>query len=188
MHPSPEDWFDDVSFPDFEPSVAPYGLRRFVRGPVCTHWRQPFDLVAGTVLASAWFDRPGNPDRWTPDVGLYLDGDWAGGRIFSTPGWRPPFVPRPDAELVLFPWPDFGPPREPRRFRAALLWLLERLSADAVTEIGCAGGHGRTGTTLAALLVLEGTSPVRAVNRVRSTYCSEAIESEEQLRFIASLA
>ena len=45
--------------------------------------------------------------------------------------------------------PILGTPREPRRFKRALRWLLEEASKGHRIEIGCAGGHGRTGSTLA---------------------------------------
>ncbi len=160
--------------------------------PTCRHWRGPVDLLDGAVVfASAWFDRPSRGrvvDMDWPDVGFYLDGSWASAALVCSPGFRPPFARRPRGRIVVYPWPDLGVPRDPRRFRRALRWLLEQASEGRRVEIGCAGGHGRTGSTLAGLLVLQGLSPQEAIRRVRRTYCEEAIESAEQSAMIQQLA
>ena len=67
-------------------------------------------------------------------------------------------------------------------------WLLGQAAEGRRVEIGCAGGHGRTGTTLAGLLVLQGQSARSAIRRIRRTYCAEAIESREQEAFVRGLA
>ena len=52
--------------------------------------------------------------------------------------------------------------------------------------MGCLGGHGRTGTALAACwstwFVAE-----EAVSRVRATYGEKAVETNEQMDFVAVL-
>jgi len=158
----------------------------------CHHWREPVGLLEEVVVfASAWFDRPmtgrGVDMSW-PDVGFYLDGSWSAGVLVRSPGFRPPFVQRPRSQIVVYPWPDLGAPRDPRRFARALRWLLAQATEGRRVEIGCAGGHGRTGTTLASLLVLQGLSARSAIRRVRRAYCEEAIESREQEAFVRSLA
>jgi protein-tyrosine phosphatase len=148
------------------------------------------DLLDGVVVfASAWFDRPHRHrvDMDWPDVGFYLDGSWAGAALVASPGFRPPFARRRRNRLVLYPWPDLGTPREPRRFERALRWLLEEASKGHRIEVGCAGGHGRTGTTLAALLVVQGLTPQRALKLVRMHYCPEAVESIEQASMVRRL-
>jgi len=160
--------------------------------PACRHWREPVDLLEGVVVfASAWFDGPMREravDMDWPDVGFYLDRSWASAVLVCSPGFRPPFAQRPSRRIVVYPWPDLGVPRDPRRFKQALRWLLEQASEGRRVEIGCAGGHGRTGSTLAGLLVLQGLSPQEAIRRVRRTYCVEAIESAEQSAMIRQLA
>ncbi len=54
-------------------------------------------------------------------------------------------------------------------------------------EIGCYGGHGRTGTALACLAVLCGQAPDEAVSWVRGTYCERAVETDEQEAFARNL-
>jgi protein-tyrosine phosphatase len=159
--------------------------------PTCRHWRERIDLRDGvTVFASAWFDRPHRRqvDMDWPDVGFYLDGTWASASLLSSPGFRPPFVGRGRAEIVIYPWPDQGLPRDHRRFVRALRWVLEEATRGRRVEIGCAGGHGRTGTTLAGLLILQGLTPRGALRSVRRAYCDEAVESREQAEMLSRLA
>lgn len=189
---SPEDW----GVPDFEGPAHGRPLPQWVPRqktflPTCRHWREPVDLVDGVVVfASAWFDRPSRylVDMEWPDIGFYLDGSWASAALVCSPGFRPPFVPRMRTQVVIYPWPDLGVPRDPRRFKRALRWVLAQASGGRRVEVGCAGGHGRTGTTLAGLLVLQGISPREAVRRVRRSYCDEAIESQDQTAMIRRFA
>jgi protein-tyrosine phosphatase len=52
-------------------------------------------------------------------------------------------------------------------------------------ELACAGGHGRTGTALACLAVLDGVPGPRAVSFVREHYDRHAVETAWQRRFVA---
>jgi hypothetical protein len=174
-----------------------YG-RRFVLWPECSHWRQRFELEDGlAVFASAWFDRPdrnrfSTPSGFNgePDIGFYLDGAWAQNAVLASPGFCPPYLSRkkPASRILLHPWRDWGSPERPRDFRQALKWILRELERGAVVEIGCIGGHGRTGSALACLLALQGITANDAVTRVRTRYCSEAIESQAQMRFLTAFA
>jgi protein-tyrosine phosphatase family protein len=105
----------------------------------------------------------------TPDYGLYLDGRW-----------QPPW---PHDHLD---WRDFGVPEEPASLIAALRGVLDRVGAGERVEIGCLGGHGRTGTALACLAVLSGHPPADAVAWVRANYCAKAVETDEQAAFVAA--
>jgi protein-tyrosine phosphatase len=65
--------------------------------------------------------------------------------------------------------------------------VRDRARAGQRVEIGCLGGHGRTGSALASLAVLSGVPAQEAVAWVRNNYCSKAIETPEQASFVASL-
>jgi protein-tyrosine phosphatase len=65
--------------------------------------------------------------------------------------------------------------------------VRDRARAGQRVEIGCLGGHGRTGTALACLAVLSGEPANQAVAWVRTNYCSNAIETPEQAAFVSSL-
>jgi hypothetical protein len=58
--------------------------------------------------------------------------------------------------------------------------LLERARLGERVEVGCLGGHGRTGTALACLAILTGHPPGEAVAWVRANYCADAVETAEQ--------
>jgi protein-tyrosine phosphatase len=63
--------------------------------------------------------------------------------------------------------------------RAALAEIRARAGGERV-EVACAGGHGRTGTTLACLAALEGVPRREAVEYVRQHYDRHAVETPWQ--------
>ena len=105
-----------------------------------------------------------------PDFGLYLDPRWA-------PPWEHDHVD----------WPDFGLPADPAALMVALRGVIDRARAGQRVEIGCLGGHGRTGTALACLAVLAGHPAIDAVEWVRTRYCSHAVETADQAAFVAGI-
>ena len=104
-----------------------------------------------------------------PSFGLYLDDRWS-------PPW-------PHACID---WPDFGVPPDSDVLRNALHDLRRRSRSGESVELGCLGGHGRTGTALACLAVLAGTCPEEAVAWVRANYCEKAVETDQQEEFVAA--
>ena len=52
-------------------------------------------------------------------------------------------------------------------------------------EVACAGGHGRTGTALACLAILDGVPSSEAVAFVRQGYDPHAVETFRQRRYVA---
>ncbi len=97
-------------------------------------------LADGTRVTAASFDPLAPYARGRePDDGLYLDHRWQ-------PPWDHGHVD----------WPDFGVPADPGAVAEALRAVLQRSRAGQHVEVGCLGGHGRTGTALACLAVLAG--------------------------------
>jgi hypothetical protein len=128
--------------------------------------RNPVALPDGTVVTPVSFDEADPYQRAAPpDFGLYLDRRWA-------PPW-------PHQHLD---WPDMGLPADPDQLAADLRPVLAQARAGAVVEIGCLGGHGRTGTALAVLAVLAGLDG-DPVAWVRANYCASAIETPAQEAF-----
>ena len=80
-------------------------------------------------------------------------------------------------------WPDWGLPLRPSQLRAALEELRRRGRTERV-EVACAGGRGRTGTTLSCLAVLEGVPTREAVAYVRRHYNPHAVETPWQRLFV----
>jgi protein-tyrosine phosphatase len=131
----------------------------------------PVTLPDRAVVWAVSFSEPSPYERdTTPAFGLYVDARW-------DPPW-------PHAHLE---WPDFGVPADARQARSQLEALLARSRAGEHVEIGCWGGHGRTGTALACLAVLMGCPATDAVAWVRSNYCEDAVETDEQIAFVEQL-
>ena len=125
-------------------------------------------LPSGRLVRGRGLSRP-LPEGPVPDFGLYLLGR------------RPPAV---DWEARWVRWPDFRLPSDPVAARDALGEALARAASERV-EVACAGGHGRTGTALACLAVLDGVPAAEAVRYVREHYAPRAVETPWQRRFVA---
>lgn len=125
-------------------------------------------LPDGTPVTGASFD-PLDPYTRAepPDYGLYLDRRWQ-------PPWRHEHLD----------WSDLRVPADRASVLAGLGRALERARRGERVEVGCLGGHGRTGTALACLAVLAGSPPADAVGWVRANYCADAVETAEQEAFV----
>ena len=77
-------------------------------------------------------------------------------------------------------WPDFWVPTDNGDAVDALSEALDRARSGQRVEVACRGGIGRTGTALAALAVLEGTTPADAVRWVRREYHTRAVDTPWQ--------
>lgn len=130
--------------------------------------RTSVTLIDGTQVVGVTFVAE---DPYTRDIpptfGLYLDERW-------DPPWTHSHVD----------WPDFELPRDTNALRVALQDALERARRGERVELGCWGGHGRTGTALACLAVLAGTPASEAVAWVRENYCDKAVETAAQEAFV----
>jgi protein-tyrosine phosphatase len=124
-------------------------------------------LPSGRLIRGRGLSRP-LPAGPTPGFALYLLGR------------QPPPVPW-EARWVR--WPDFWLPSDRSDAADALREAWARAEAGRV-EIACAGGHGRTGTALACLAVLDGLPASQAVAYVREHYAARAVETPWQRRFV----
>lgn len=88
-----------------------------------------------------------------------------------------------EGEEVLYRIPDMGVPANAEDFKKFIAWLALQLIALKLVHIGCIGGHGRTGTVLAAL-VTHMTGELDSISYVRKHYCEKAVESATQVRFL----
>src|SRR3990167_437555 len=156
----------------------------------CDHWRDPVKLGEYTVYASASSDKNSAKDTdIRPDYGFY----------FSTMSWSLKLTVTPDfpRELVkidvafprlFYDWTDMSAPRRPYIVHIVKA-ATELIKEGKKVDIGCMGGHGRTGTFMALLAVelLEMTA-LDAINLVRKNHCQEAIETYAQRAFIYGFA
>jgi len=99
-----------------------------------------------------------------PSFALYLDDIW-----------------RPQCLAFMLPWQDMGLPKIGYKQAAEAITNTYNLAVKGSTiEVGCIGGHGRTGTVLACMAVLAGVPGKDAVKFVRDHYCKHAVESARQ--------
>jgi hypothetical protein len=88
---------------------------------------------------------------------------------------------------------DFHAPRLGPGFWFQLVAECHRLAINEITPC-CDGGHGRTGTVLACLLIALSynagirLSAKKAIEEVRARHCTHAIESAEQREYIDKVA
>jgi protein-tyrosine phosphatase len=161
-------WFPEAG----EPTCSDEG-HEHARFDIHRH-RDAVTLPDGTEVVAVSFDPVDpyvRPDGEAPGHGLYLDAQW-------TPPW-------PHAHLD---WPDFGVPADVAPVTDALRRLHDQARAGERVEIGCYGGHGRTGTALALLAVIAGHPATDAVAWVRANYCDKAVETPDQEGFVASFS
>lgn len=83
---------------------------------------------------------------------------------------------------VLLDWPDYGEVSLPFGFWQDMYkYITENKKRLLVV---CTGGHGRTGTALACLLVMSGLNAKDAVEWLRTNYCKDAVETTVQFKYI----
>jgi hypothetical protein len=85
-------------------------------------------------------------------------------------------------EEFLFKITDMHAPDDAAEFKKLVGWTVKRLEAGSKVHCGCIGGHGRTGTFLAALVAHYGEKD--AIDYVRKNYCQKAVESGDQVQFL----
>jgi len=125
-------------------------------------------LPSGRLVRGRGLSRP-LPEGPLPTFALYLLGH------------EPPPV---EWQARWIRWPDFRLPSDRAAAEGALREAWQRAETERV-EVACAGGHGRTGTALACLAILDGLSNADAVAYVREHYRATAVETSGQQRFVA---
>lgn len=87
-------------------------------------------------------------------------------------------------DVVRLDWPDMTAPTG----IGIRFWQELHRMLPPHTAVACMGGHGRTGTALAAILVADGMGGDEAIKAVRGKHCTRAIETREQEAYIRALA
>lgn len=159
----------------------------------CKHFMQEFKITdEHSIFASADRDAPYHEKRNEkdyPDVGMYLYSGWVSGlsNFTSTTGLDVPWTNGKKAApwpMAYLEWHDYGVPESFDTTITVLEWTWQQILDGKRVETGCLGGHGRTGTFLALLLVKQGVKPGTACTQVWDEYCEEAIESKSQVELI----
>lgn len=86
------------------------------------------------------------------------------------------------SEVLSLNWPDGSSAPASLDF-----WLQLWSMLPAKTVMMCMGGHGRTGTCMAALMIAAGIDYYTAVNTVRKEHCMKAIETLVQEIYLHKL-
>lgn len=164
---------DKVSEPKKSSSSTTYVYEK------CRHYHVPVDLGNGVIMHPSSMNNERNKGGETqpvPDFGLYADYGWR-------PTWR--------NELIN--WPDYGIPHAHKTACDQIRDAYYLAKGGSDVEIGCIGGHGRTGTILACMYVYASwdqkePKPItaeEAVKKVHTDYCTHAVESQTQEWFVS---
>jgi len=96
----------------------------------------------------------------------------------------------PTSTVVRFDWPDQKAPGVGLSFwRKAVDVLTQTLPKGGHIIACCIGGHGRTGTCLASILISHSTrTATSAIDFIREVHCTHAIESKAQEDYLERLA
>jgi len=152
--------------------------------PVCHHHLFPYTLTQGKIYLSGYSALIAKTRRQgpIPTIGVYLSHDWLIDQVVSNNGFSTPTRPK----VAYVGWPDFGIISVETLYKVAV-WTAEQIELGANVEVGCYGGHGRTGTLVAAIDMLSGKSAKDAIADVRRLYCSKSIETIRQEHLLDDL-
>jgi len=141
----------------------------------CWEDHKPFKVLNGEVLGAAC----AHPQEGY-DIYIGLDH----GMEFQKRHW--PWQSNGGSGPVefLFPITDMSAPRDVKNFKKMINWMVKQLEDGKRIQVGCIGGHGRTGLVLAALVQVTGIAPKNAIQWVRKNHCKKAVESESQIKFL----
>lgn len=86
------------------------------------------------------------------------------------------------SEVLALDWNDMGIPPVTYDFWVELWRMM-----PATTVVACMGGHGRTGTCIAALMIVSGLDYWTTLETVRKQHCDKAVESLKQEQYLHAL-
>jgi protein-tyrosine phosphatase len=90
------------------------------------------------------------------------------------------------AKEIVLDWPDMGVLYFPLDFWEGLVKATKAEGGKLLAF--CVGGHGRTGTAMACLLItVLGFSADEAMKWIRKNYCTKAIETEKQENYVIEI-
>ena len=138
----------------------------------CYHTHPALPLKDGLVIYGGSCSDPA-----VKNADVYVGFDYSQGSNKMAYPWN-------DGVWFNFPITDRRAPSDPEEFSKFIDWLILQLSANKKVHIGCIGGHGRTGTVMAAL-VARFLGEKDAITYVRKNYCQKAVESQSQIDFLA---
>jgi len=111
------------------------------------------------------------------DVDIYVALDRGGGSGKGTQPWDTGTVQ--EVEYLIH---DMEAPEDAESFKRMIKWVCTQVQSGKRVHVGCIGGHGRTGTVLAAMAKTLGHE--NAIQYVRENYCVKAVETTAQINFL----
>lgn len=166
----PESWDSGVGYEPWE------GSGKFKPMTRCYHTHPGLKVGEHMIYGGSCID----PEVKDADVYIGFD---RGMTFHNQPSWPwKKVVPFKGVEF-LFPISDMCAPSNVQDFKDLIDWTCNQLQAGKKIHAGCIGGHGRTGTFLAAV-VAQATGNKDAITYVRKNYCEKAVESSEQIKFL----
>ena len=138
------------------------------------HSHPKLKLGGGVVSGGSCLNPP-------PDCDIYVSLDHGVGITDIDYPWK-----KLNSQHVRFFIDDFSIPKDPDNFKEMIYWLKDQLSAGKRIHVGCLGGHGRTGMVLSALVCVVNQDK-NAIQTVRNKYCSSAVETSQQEKFLSTL-
>jgi hypothetical protein len=153
-------------------------------------WDKKGSTASKGVTARCYTSHPAlvlpGPEKWqiwggsciapaVKDADVYIGFDQ--GMTFSARAW-----PWKKGHEFLFAIRDMQAPDDEAEFRKLVGWVIRQLQEGKKIHVGCIGGHGRTGTFLAALVATLGEAD--AITYVREHYCKKAVEASAQVAFL----
>lgn len=180
--PSLDPWDDGTNTHTFMNSGYvgdTFGPKTFL--PKCTHHLTPYTLPQGRVYLSGYSALLQKARRQgpLPNVGVYLSSDWLIGQAAGPPEFQ-------EMKSLYVGWPDFGAIGLDLLTKVAL-WTQTQIEDGGKVEIACYGGHGRTGTLVAALAIISGKTAKEAIFDLRRDYCYLSIEGVMQENLLYDL-
>lgn len=173
-----DDKWNDDEFTANVTGLVGKDVKKTIKFEWCKHHLTPFLVSPGvTVYLSGSRHLKDAPQAALPEAGMYLDHSWGDGDLYSNDGLD--LTVEGALPTLFVNWPDFGDIPVPN-FSRALAWAVTKIREGKTLEIGCMGGHGRTGTVAAGLAVVYGVGAREAIDLVRKSYCTLAIENKTQ--------
>ena len=136
----------------------------------CYHGHQPL-LIAGYKVYGGSCSSPS-----VTDADIYVGLDYSFKVIDKAYPWE-------EGHSFQYLINDMQAPKDAVSFIKLIEWLVAEIRLGKKVHIGCIGGHGRTGTVLAALVAIM-ENRTDAISYVRKHYCTKAVESEKQIEFL----
>lgn len=147
----------------------------------CHHWREQVRVGRYTVTCSSHIGRHVLTPP-VPDFGIYLASGWREllGKSWTNGSYLRRLAQERPYPALVRDWLDAGTIAT-RDLNQLVEICLSKMRHGKMIDIGCAAGHGRTGTLLACLIArIEHLPGQEAIREARTRYCPQAVETIQQ--------